>query len=211
MPSFTANAPCADTEAQGGGGAEAARLEKAETVDSVLAEAGYGGRQINAEELLWSHPGSPEYQAENGQYILDRTASEGTADAKGAVVRLLRDGGMKVIRQVTDVAEAVMARRQGQNVVMRTDQAASQVERAAFDGEEILRHKGHDLANGERGLPHYQTEGRFGHTFWGSVTAFVAQFLNCRLSRSSTGCFSGYSARTRGSNPALRRPVADGG
>jgi hypothetical protein len=166
-------------EAKAGGGSGAARVEKAETVESVISEAGYGtGQEITDFQLLMEHPGSVEYQATHAEALLERTSVEGTADAKGAVVRLLKNGGMKAIREVRDVAEAVIARRQGKNVVMRTDQAAGQVERAAFDGEEILRHKGHDLGNGEKGFPHYQTEGRLGHTFWGGVVAFVAQFLN---------------------------------
>lgn len=52
VASFTASARCADTEAQGGGGSGEAALEKAETVDSVLARNGATGRGISDQDLL---------------------------------------------------------------------------------------------------------------------------------------------------------------
>jgi hypothetical protein len=33
----------------------------------------------------------------------------------------------------------------------------------------MLRHTGHKLPNGETGLPHFQTDGKFGHAFWGKL------------------------------------------
>jgi RHS repeat-associated protein len=94
------------------------------------------------------------------------------ADASGVVVQLLKNGGTRVIRTV-EQAEAVAARRAGENVLMETRQAAKAVERAASGGSgELLRDEGHELANGKAGLPHYQTEGMYGHTFWGKLTMF---------------------------------------
>jgi RHS repeat-associated protein len=85
----------------------------------------------------------------------------------GWVVNLLENGGMKIGRQLADKADAVAARKAEENVLVGTRQAAKQVEDAANGGaEDLLRHSGHDLRDGSTGLPHYQTDGKYGHTFW---------------------------------------------
>ena len=92
-------------------------------------------------------------------------------DAVGVVVQLLAKGGEKVVRWVSTKAEAVMARKQGETVVMQTKRQAKQIEEALNRGDKsnILRHKGHELRDGSTGLPHYQTEGKQGHSMWGKI------------------------------------------
>lgn len=36
-----------------------------------------------------------------------------------------------------------------------------------------MQHKGHDLKDGSKGDPHFQTEGVNGHTFWGSQSGAI--------------------------------------
>ena len=58
---------------------------------------------------------------------------------------------------------------------------ASQIETAAKGTEGQVKHAGHELKDGSKGLPHYQTEGAQGHTFWGKLsvaTLFVADALD---------------------------------
>lgn len=54
---------------------------------------------------------------------------------------------------------------------MKTRQQAKQVEEAAGGGNKsnVMRHKGHDLKDGSKGRPHYQTEGKKGHSMWGKL------------------------------------------
>ncbi|MBL8481305.1 MAG: RHS domain-containing protein [Rhodocyclaceae bacterium] len=81
-------------------------------------------------------------------------------------VKLLENGGRRLVRAIFNKADAVAARKAEENVQANTRQLAKQIETASNDGKEVVRHKGHDLQNGESGLPHYQTDGRRGHTFW---------------------------------------------
>jgi hypothetical protein len=94
------------------------------------------------------------------------------------VIRLTRTG-FKKISKLGSSAAARLARRQGKNVLAPSRQAAKAIERGAFDGaEDVLRHKGHDLVDGAKGLPHYQTPGKYGHTFWGGVLGIVGSLLD---------------------------------
>jgi len=69
--------------------------------------------------------------------------------------------------------QAVTARKQSKNVLLNkgTRQQAQAVERAAAENpKDVVTHTGgHELADGSRGLPHAQTEGKFGHTFYSSI------------------------------------------
>ena len=62
-----------------------------------------------------------------------------------------------------------------ENVLMENRSAAKAVETAANGGNvgDMMRHKGHDLPNGGSGRPHYQTDGKYGHTFWGTALATI--------------------------------------
>ena len=87
---------------------------------------------------------------------------------------------MRKVARITQ-EQAVRARRGGENVVADRRQAASQIETAANGAEGQLKHAGHELKDGSKGLPHYQTEGTQGHTFWGKLsvaTVAVADALD---------------------------------
>jgi len=101
---------------------------------------------------------------------------EGLSPA-GWIIRLTRTG-MRKISPVRDVASAQRARRQGQNVLARDRQTARQIERGANGGIDTLRHRGHDLGDGNTGRPHYQTNGRYGHTFWQAALGFGLSLLD---------------------------------
>lgn len=91
----------------------------------------------------------------------------GNVGIVGAVVKLLEKGGMVVVKSVSK-AEAVAARRSGENVVAETRQMAKQIEQAAANGGPVIKHtKAHDLPGGAKGRPHFQSKGKRGHTFWG--------------------------------------------
>jgi hypothetical protein len=100
-------------------------------------------------------------------------------DAIGKLVKLLENGG-KIFGKKVDKAEAVAARKAGENVQANTKSQAKQIENAANNGktEGIMQHKGHELKDGSIGDPHFQTEGVKGHTFWGNQSgAVVIGFL----------------------------------
>lgn len=91
----------------------------------------------------------------------------------GWIVTLTR-AGMKRVKPLYSKAEAVMSRMAGENVEAASRQSAKEIERAVADGNSLLRHKGHDLPNGGTGRPHFQTEGKWGHTFWTGVGLVVS-------------------------------------
>lgn len=70
-------------------------------------------------------------------------------------------------------ADAVAARRVGENVQVARKSDAKAVELAKNSGDKsnMREYKGHGLPNGETRLPHFQTDGDFGHTFWGKLSA----------------------------------------
>lgn len=37
-----------------------------------------------------------------------------------------------------------------------------------------MRHQGHNLPGGSTGRPHFQTDGKYGHTFWGSAVGLFS-------------------------------------
>jgi hypothetical protein len=92
-------------------------------------------------------------------------------------VRLGKTGMQKVTPPLEKLA-AVMARKKGQNVLMKSRQAAHEVQKAASCGKPILRHSGHELADGSKGSPHYQADGVPGHTFWEGLGAIALGLLN---------------------------------
>jgi RHS repeat-associated protein len=95
-----------------------------------------------------------------------------------AVVMLLENGGDKIVRTLRDKADAVAARLAGENVITATSQHARQVEVAAHGaGNGLLKHKGHKLEDGSKGMPHYQTDGKPGHTFWGQRGGILPELL----------------------------------
>jgi RHS repeat-associated protein len=102
----------------------------------------------------------------------------GLASPYAWLIRLLSNGERRLIRPLASEAEAVAARRAGENVAFESRQAAKAAERAAGGGcGAPLRHGGHPLPNGETGSPHFQTEGVPGHSFWGDVTDILELFL----------------------------------
>lgn len=102
---------------------------------------------------------------------------EGLSPA-GWVIRLTRSGYKKISSLGSRVA-ARRARKQGQNVLAPNKQAAKAIERGAFGGaKDVVRHKGHDLPDGTTGMPHFQTPGKPGHTFWGGVLGFLGSLLD---------------------------------
>ncbi|MFC4259027.1 RHS repeat domain-containing protein [Marinobacter lacisalsi] len=92
---------------------------------------------------------------------------DGRAGKIATLIRLIGSGS-KELGRITK-QRAVRARLQGENVHADSRQAAQQIERAAAGNRKVLKHKGHKLADGSTGNPHYQTEGLRGHTFWGTL------------------------------------------
>ncbi len=97
--------------------------------------------------------------------------------AIGWVVKLCEDG-LRKLRPLDDLADARRARRAGENVLAKNRQAANQIENGAFPNESHLKHKGHPLEGGGKGNPHYQTDDRYGHTFWGSALGLLGALLD---------------------------------
>jgi len=93
----------------------------------------------------------------------------------GWVVKLSRTG-MKKVRSLGSKSAAQKARKQGQNVLAKNKQAARDIEKGVSGGKGVIKHKGHDLPEGNKGNPHYQTDGKFGHTFWSTVVGIGSLF-----------------------------------
>lgn len=72
--------------------------------------------------------------------------------------------------------QAVAARRAEQNVVADRRQVASQIETAAHGRDGQLKHAAHQLEDGSKGMPHYQTEGVKGHSFWAKLSVGITAF-----------------------------------
>jgi RHS repeat-associated protein len=94
----------------------------------------------------------------------------------GWLVRLTNNA-YKTVKKASK-KEAVQARKKGENVKAKNEQTARAIEKAARNGDTrgIRKHKGHELDDGSTGMPHYQTDGVPGHTFWGSFIGFLTLF-----------------------------------
>jgi hypothetical protein len=67
--------------------------------------------------------------------------------------------------------QAIAARKSQKNVLADRQRLGKNIEGAAFGTENQIRHApGHILEDGSRGLPHFQTEKKLGHTFWGRLS-----------------------------------------
>ncbi len=95
----------------------------------------------------------------------------------GWILKLTRIGSKKSASLASKKA-AVLARRQGKNVLAKSRQEAKAIERAAHGGQDLMRHQGHDLPGGGTGRPHFQTGGKYGHTFWGTAVGLVGSLLD---------------------------------
>lgn len=89
---------------------------------------------------------------------------------KGKVAWLVELGSTQ-LRKVARLTQeqAVRARRAEKNIVADRRQVASKIETAAHGRDGQLKHAAHELEDGEKGLPHYQTDGVRGHSFWGKL------------------------------------------
>jgi len=90
-------------------------------------------------------------------------------------VRLVK-GGVKRVKAFADKKHAIQARQRGENVQASSRQMAGQIERgAARNPNDVMRHSGHELkdGSGKTGLPHFQTDGQTGHTFWSVASAVL--------------------------------------
>ncbi|WP_411851532.1 RHS repeat domain-containing protein [Stenotrophomonas sp. LGBM10] len=93
---------------------------------------------------------------------------------KGKVAWLVELGTNQMCKLARLTQEqAVQARRAEQNVVADRRQVASQIETAAHGRDGQLKHAGHELKDGGKGLPHYQTDGAKGHSFWGKLSVGI--------------------------------------
>lgn len=100
------------------------------------------------------------------------TDPDGRAKAVVWLLKLTESGMRKVARISKE--QAVMARRQGENIGSNRNQLSRQIETAAHGKEGQLKHAAHELKDGSKGLPHYQTEGKLGHSFWGKLSVAAA-------------------------------------
>lgn len=89
------------------------------------------------------------------------------------IIKLFDKGGSKIVAPLAEKADAVAARRAGENVLAGSKSDAKQIEEAAFGKEDLIRHKKHKLDDGSYGKPHYQTDGKHGHTFWGGIKGVI--------------------------------------
>jgi RHS repeat-associated protein len=109
------------------------------------------------------------YGNNNPYRYVDPDGNEG----KVAWLVKLTASGMRKVSRLTQ-EQAIRARRSSQNVLADRRQVASQIETAANGGRsDQLKHAAHELEDGAKGLPHYQTNEKYGHTFWGKLSVAV--------------------------------------
>ena len=83
-------------------------------------------------------------------------------------------GGLQRTKAFVDKKHAIQARQRGENVQAVSRQVAGQIKRgAAGNPNDVIRHSGHKLkdGSGKTGSPHFQTEGKTGHTFYSAASA----------------------------------------
>jgi RHS repeat-associated protein len=140
----------------------------------------FGARDYDAQSGRWTTKDPVGFDGGDANlygYVLNDPVNMADSDGLGPVgwiIRLTEDGFQK-IAPLFSTAAARAARQRGENVLAAGGrQAAGAIERGAFGGcKQTLKHEGHELATGSKGLPHFQTEGRFGHTFWGGVGSII--------------------------------------
>jgi hypothetical protein len=93
----------------------------------------------------------------------------------GWIIKLTKTGFRK-LNPIKDVHSGADARKKGLNVLAKNKKTAKDIETKAFGQDNLLKHKGHPLEGGKRGRSHYQTDGQYGHTFWGTFIGFLTLF-----------------------------------
>ena len=85
--------------------------------------------------------------------------------------------GFKTIAKNVDEDDIVRAVREGDDVIVRDQQTARRVARAAGDGKPPVGPESHRITGGERGRPHYHMNGRSNssHIFYSAASALTIQ------------------------------------
>lgn len=89
-------------------------------------------------------------------------------------------GGVRHLKSFTDNKLAIQARRRGENVRAESRQLAGKIERGAADNpNDVIRDSGHKLkdGSGKTGLPHFQTKGQRGHTFYSGASVILGGLI----------------------------------
>jgi RHS repeat-associated protein len=104
-----------------------------------------------------------------GNDPLNVTDPTGKRRIVGWIVERMREGmGLRKGQPLYDKRDIQRARERGQDVLSERRQTSRATERAAAGNpNDVLTHRGHTDKGGAQGRPHTQTDGRFGHNFWG--------------------------------------------
>ncbi len=169
-------------------------LESPGTVEQPYT---YTGRELDSESGLYYYR-ARYYDAGTGRFLQKdpigiAAGPNGYSYVKSSPLNLIDPSGlspvgwivklgdkcMKKVKALFSDEEMRQARKQGENVLVDGGrQKAHQIENGASEGSTIIKHTGHDLGEGARGRPHYQTPGRSGHTFWSGMAATIGGLID---------------------------------
>ena len=149
-------------------------------VDTRLVRYGY--RDYDPEVGLWTAKDPLIFDGGDvNLYLYVFSNPQNLIDAFGlspiAWIIKLTSSGFKKVKPLFSIKAAQKARDKGNNVLANRCQTGKAIEKGLSN--DPIKHKAHNLKDGSKGMPHYQTNGKSGHTFTsGGISTFLFELLD---------------------------------